>query len=317
MALADRARYLSIMAHAQFPVSIGHPQPAFQQSALKLAYESLPPVQREQAVDELCRAAEYGERSLAGLFAAWRSGELLGAVLTEVFPGESASLCPVRLAPGSPSSLAEQLLMHTLGWLRSQGVEMVQCVLPTDSGEDADRLRAAGFEHPCDLLCLLSTADRFPTAPIVTVLQFDVVPPGELDDLASLIEQTYVQTLDCPALDARRHSRQVVAGYAATCRGDLSQWFVVRHGRERIGCLLLGHEAAGKTWEVVYMGLVPEVRGRGWGLDIVRQAQWLVRTQQGERLLLAVDAANDPAVRVYAAAGFTSWDRRGVFVKML
>lgn len=305
------------MAHSEFPVSIGRPPPALQQSAVDLAYESLPPLPRQQAVDELSGAVARQERSLAGLFAAWRNGELLGAVLTEILPGESASLWPVRLVQGSRPSLAHQLLTHALAWLASQDVEMVQCVLSTDSGEDAERLRTAGFDHPCDLLCLLSEADRFPTAPLATELMFDAVPPGELDELASVIEQTYEQTRDCPALDARRDCRQVLAGYVSTCRGDLSHWFVVRHACEPVGCLLLGHEAAGKTWEIVYMGLMPAVRGRGWGLDVVRQAQWLVSQQEGERLLLAVDAANEPALRIYAAAGFITWDRRSVFVKML
>lgn len=298
-------------------VSVGHPPPALERTALELAYESLPPVPRQQAVDDLSNAAARGERSLAGLFAAWRRDEVLGAVLSEIMPGESASLWPARLAQGSPLCLAEQLLKHALDWLESQGVEMVQCVLTTDSGEDAERLRSAGFAHPCDLLCLVSNVDRFPTAPIATDLAFCAVPRGELSALTDIIEETYEQTLDCPALDARRDCRQAVAGYAATCRDDLSHWYLVRHHQECVGCLLLGHEASGKTWELVYMGLVPGGRGRGWGIDMVRQAQWLVREEQGERLLLAVDAANDPALRIYAAAGFITWDRRSVFIKML
>jgi hypothetical protein len=31
---------------------------------------------------------------------------------------------------------------------------------------------------------------------------------------------------------------------------------------------------------------------------------------------LAVDAANEPAIRMYAAAGFQAWDRRSVYLKM-
>ena len=33
--------------------------------------------------------------------------------------------------------------------------------------------------------------------------------------------------------------------------------------------------------------------------------------------MLAVDAANEPALRGYAAAGFVAWDRRSVFLKLL
>lgn len=305
------------MSHSEPFVSIGPPPPALVAGALELVYESLPTATRRQVIAELRQAAARGERSLAGLFTVCHQNDLLGAVLTEIFPGQSASLWPLRLAPGGPPQVAQRLLQHALDWLEGQGVEMVQCLLATDSGADAERLRAAGFAHACDLLCLASEADRFPTAPVATELRFAAVTRTEINDLARIIEQTYEHSLDCPLMDALRDCRQVVAGYAATCRDDLSHWYMVRHAQESVGCLLLGHDTTGKTWEVVYMGLAPAVRGRGWGLDVVRHAQWLARERQGKRLLLAVDAANDPALRVYAAAGFTTWDRNSVFIKML
>lgn len=305
------------MTYSEQLISLGPPPPTLLAGALELVYESLPTATRRQVIEELRQAAARGERSLAGLFAAWHQNDLLGAVLTEIFPGNGASLRPVQLAPGGPPQAAQRLLKHALDWLEGQSVEMVQCLLATDSGTDAERLRAAGFAHACDLLCLASEADRFPTAPVDTEVRFAAVTRTEMNDLAHIIEQTYEHSLDCPMMDALRDCRQVVAGYAATCRDDLSHWYTLRHAQECVGCLLLGHDATGKTWEVVYMGLAPAVRGRGWGLDVVRHAQWLVRERQGERLLLAVDAANDPALRVYAAAGFTTWDRNSVFIKML
>ena len=41
------------------------------------------------------------------------------------------------------------------------------------------------------------------------------------------------------------------------------------------------------------------------------------RQAERKRLVLAVDAANEPALRMYAAAGFQAWDRRSVFVRVL
>jgi hypothetical protein len=34
-------------------------------------------------------------------------------------------------------------------------------------------------------------------------------------------------------------------------------------------------------------------------------------------LVLAVDAANEPAIRMYSLAGFRAWDRRAVWIKPL
>jgi hypothetical protein len=311
------SRYLPSMPDAAFSLNFGRPPANRELEELELAYRSLPASQREQAVKELRQAAARGERSLEGLFAAWRDDVLAGAVFTERHPGESATLWPPGVTERASPSLADELLARALSWLEAKGVEMVQCVLTTDCGEDARRLQQAGFDHPCDLICLVSEADQFPTAPVGAGLTFERVTPQDMDDLAGIVEQTYENTLDCPALDASRDCRKVLAGYQATCRDDLSNWFLIRGGQHHIGCLLLGRDAAGKTWELMYMGLVSAARGRGRGLEIVRQAQWLVAQQAGARLLLAVDAANEPALRVYAAAGFSIWDRRSVFLKML
>jgi hypothetical protein len=33
--------------------------------------------------------------------------------------------------------------------------------------------------------------------------------------------------------------------------------------------------------------------------------------------VLAVDAANEPAIRIYSVAGFRAWDRQAVWIKSL
>jgi ribosomal protein S18 acetylase RimI-like enzyme len=72
-----------------------------------------------------------------------------------------------------------------------------------------------------------------------------------------------------------------------------------------------------ENWELVYMGLVPSARGNGWGREVVRHAQWLTRQAGRPRLVLAVDAANHPAVAMYTCAGFRAWGRRRVYLKAL
>ncbi|HEY5312873.1 MAG TPA: GNAT family N-acetyltransferase, partial [Pirellulales bacterium] len=65
----------------------------------------------------------------------------------------------------------------------------------------------------------------------------------------------------------------------------------------------------------VYVALVPEVRGRGWGAALVRYAQWFAAHCGRQRLVLAVDSANHPAVAMYEALGMVSWDRRDVYLR--
>jgi ribosomal protein S18 acetylase RimI-like enzyme len=113
-----------------------------------------------------------------------------------------------------------------------------------------------------------------------------------------------------------------LAGYKAVGIYDASRWFLViqseGEGNVRdVGCLLLTEHPAEKNWELIYFGVVPLARGARLGIEIVRHAQWLMRQSRAERLVLAVDAANSPAIAVYAAAGFEAWDRRSVFLRKL
>jgi hypothetical protein len=81
--------------------------------------------------------------------------------------------------------------------------------------------------------------------------------------------------------------------------------------------LLLADYPEQENWELLYVGLIPSARGHGWGREITRHAQWLTRQARRPRLVLAVDAANEPALRMYAALGFRAWERRRVFVRIL
>ena len=84
-----------------------------------------------------------------------------------------------------------------------------------------------------------------------------------------------------------------------------------------MGCLLVNLHPDVNHAEIVYLGLIPEVRGRGWGLLLTRRAQQLARERHCERVVLAVDAANEPAARLYADAGFSQFDRRAIWIRSL
>ncbi len=148
-------------------------------------------------------------------------------------------------------------------------------------------------------------------------LQYECYSSDTAERFAAVVERTYVGTRDCPRLDGVRPIGEVLEGYQAVGCFEPARWFLVRRAGDDIGCLLLADHPPHKLWEIVYMGIIPEARGNGLGLAVTRHAQWLAGTAGAERLVLAVDAANEPAIKGYAAAGFTSWDRRSVFLKVL
>lgn len=289
-------------------------------ATLELAFGSLPEAEWRGMVDlALSKAGQPG----VAAFEARRDGRLLGALYCEVQLGGSAGLWPPQIADhvagdeGFVERCSQLLLESAFDWLGPQRIKVVQSLLAADSGRDADRLRAAGFTHSADLLYLVSLANSFPSAPIEAELSFEPVSSRSDEELARLLEATYEQTLDCPALNGVQDCRDVLAGYRATGSFDPSRWFFVRRAGRDIGCLLLADFPDVNQWLVVYMGLVPAVRGQGLGIELVRHAQWLCGQAGRSRLVLAVDAANAPAINIYAAAGFIAWDRRSVWLRVL
>ncbi len=114
-----------------------------------------------------------------------------------------------------------------------------------------------------------------------------------------------------------REIDDVLAGYRATGRFDPDHWLIARHGEQDVGCLILADHPDHGNMELVYMGLVPAARGRAWGAELVRHAQWLTSRAGRSRLVLAVDANNVPAIRIYTQSGFEAWQRRIVYARRL
>lgn len=135
--------------------------------------------------------------------------------------------------------------------------------------------------------------------------------------LASVVERTYISSLDCPEVSDLRNPEDTLTAYrlAGTWRADL--WFLLRSREQEIGCLLLADRPADNCVELVYMGLVPEQRGQKLGRYLVEKAKGVTRELARSRLVAAVDIRNWPAIRVYEQAGFRSVARADVFQEIL
>ena len=88
---------------------------------------------------------------------------------------------------------------------------MVQALLPTDAGADADLLRAAGFRRISDLLYLVCLDGEFPTVQPSSGLEFHFLASNAEPSFAALVEATYEGTLDCPAVNGLRSIHERLA----------------------------------------------------------------------------------------------------------
>jgi mycothiol synthase len=321
-------------------LTVERANPAELSAALQIVFGRMEePVQAAQiALAE--QEIEHGGDSRQILLVARRAGELAAAAWIQIMPGRVASLWPIGLAAGEGAATTVAILEGAIVFAASAQVRLIQTLLETDVGPEAAGLRQCGFQQITDLLYLVSLPDDFPAVEPMGDLVFEPIAEAgvtEISDYATqrltqVIQRTYVGTLDCPGVHQLRKIEDVLATYRGIGRFDPARWYFVRYENADIGCLLLANHTEDRTCELLYVGITPEVRGSGYGLQIVRWAQWIagicgLRKARGEksaeenvavpieRFVLAVDAENSPAISMYAAAGFKTWDRRSVFLR--
>ncbi len=297
------------------------PQGSLLEPALRLALTPLPAAERQRLITGALAAkatsASALDRPAPHVFAALEGERLVGAVWTEPQLGRATTLSPPQLVDREPDATGVALLEAVLDAAKSQGFALAQALLAVAAGHDFERFLAAGFDHACDLLYLVSQSKNFPTQCPNDELEFAPVRAFDDPELAAVVAATYEGTLDCPQLNDVRSAAEVLISYRTAGDFDPERWLLVRHAGQPVGCLLLADHPSANQWELVYMGVSPAARGRGWGQSIVRYAQWLARLAGRARLVLAVDAANGPAIAAYERAAFLAWDRRCVLLKVL
>ncbi len=265
--------------------------------------------------ERLLAAAEFGKIDTRGLFHARRGERLVGAGWGQIVPGRTAFCWPPGIVPGEPEMTAFDLQQAVDAHLDSSEIAMTQAVLSMRDIASAKRLVRAGYVHLADLHYLLSSIENYPLEQPSSSLQFATVSAQDEARLAALLQRTYEQTLDCPDLSGVRCVEDVLTGYRQTGAYRRQWWQVARFRGEDVGCLLLADYPEYNQCELMYMGIAPPMRGRGWGFDLIRHAQWMMRNAGRKRIILAVDDSNWPARGIYERAGFETWDRRRIYFR--
>lgn len=285
-------------------------------AALTLIFAEVDADERRRQI-EIALARSASGDPLPGLAAANAGGRVVGAVWAAPQPGRTATLWAPQAAEPQFSDCFDELLRQALDGLTGNDVQLVHALLPCNAPASESLLRQHGFEFGATLYYMTSLRADFPMQPPQSDLEFLPYDVTQYARFAKIVEATYEGSLDCPQLDGRRHIDDVLAGYKANGRFDPQLWQLVRRADRDVGVLLLCDWPGAGYYELVYMGVIPGERGRESGAAIVRQAQWLTRQADRSHLLLAVDATNGPALKMYERAGFACWDRRQAFLKYL
>ena len=213
----------------------------------------------------------------------------------------------------SPDDIGAAMIAHITTEADREGAWLTQCLLNERESLTTRLLLANGFTHIADVDILRRTVD-----------DLDLVPPPAADvtfrswqksshrEFASLLERTWIDSFDCKPLLNKRNGNDALFSHATQTEGSQSElWNLMYVNNQPAGVLLLSHSADDCTaaMDVVYMGIVPEFRGKSLGLTLLRHALQTAINRSAQSIQLAVDTANIPARRVYDSFHFQAVQR--------
>ncbi len=246
-----------------------------------------------------------------------RSGEqIVGVTLVMLVPGRTASL--MMPEPGTlriePDALRGTLLAATRE-LDARELYYAQALLEPGSRWRSQLLRDAGFERLSRLEYMLRSAAAAAPEPAPLRAQWRSYDAKLHTVFADTILASYVGSRDMPELADVRPIEDVLAAHRAAGAFDPRLWELAYVGGVPAGCLLLARQFEGRVMEIVYVGVVPSMRRRGLGRGLLGRAIEQARRCGADHVLVAVDARNAPARRLYGASGFRALVSREVYVR--
>lgn len=282
--------------------------------ALELLLSTFSAAERRALAAELRGELRRDQGDAAGLFVQTHDGAVTGAALAQRHPGRTASIWRPRFASESTDAMGSALVATCADWLAGANVTLAQSLLEIEDAQAARWFEAAGFSRIARLAYLVCDLNE-PT-PADTQLEFTPLEAAQRKLFADVIEESYRETLDCPALNGIRTMDDVLDGYRAIGAHRPEHWLFVKADQEPVGCLILADHPASRQCELIYMGLIPAARGRGLGVPLLNEALRRAWLMERERLVLAVDLENAPALTLYLRAGFRAWDERDVYARV-
>jgi len=295
-------------------VNFGPARPDEWEAALRLFFSRFNEPEQSERAQRALRMIEQGEVAYDNVLVCREGEAILAAMVAMPMAGAAGLIWPPIAARGADAATAQRLLHFACDQMKRRGCKFVQALLePADADLDEPLVRC-GFAPITTLLYLQNRlrADEPPVAPLPRLACQPYSCNGEL--FRATLLRTYEGAQDCPELNPLRTAEEIVAGYQSLPGCDLAHWSLAWHDGRAVGVLILNPVPDSPSWELCYVGLVPEARGRGLGSSLTRLAMREAHFRGAVRMTLTVDQRNAPARRMYQRLGFEEFDRRAVYL---
>jgi ribosomal protein S18 acetylase RimI-like enzyme len=276
--------------------------------ALQLALARVPEAERPSRVHHCQQLLQNGVLDPEGIWVARSAKQIVGVQVCVPLPG-AASLFWL---PAGDDASVDLVVQAGLRWARKIGCKIAQAIANPAELIGAEPLIRNGF-RPTTRMHQLAHGFNNLRDESLPALRYENYCSSLRPLFAATLERTYEATLDCPELNGIRTIDEILAGHQGQAKFHPQLWWLSFHDATPIGVVMLVELCDG-AWELAYLGIVPEFRQRGFGRAMTLHALHALRNQAAVRLLLAVDARNTPALRLYEALGFVEIEANDVLL---
>jgi len=284
--------------------------------ACRLALGNAPADRLDTRAGRLFQLVRDGRFDPAGLLLAQLDGTPVGAIAAQALPGGIGVVLP---AYGLDSAIRTKLVAAAIDFCRRAGMSLIHCLLDPEATDDAAILTAAGFARITRVEHMLRHGSS-PFDPGRETLRYSTFVPYNSDleaAFAAALQRTYIDTLDLPETTVDRPASQQLDGYRHG-QPDPPRWWLVRDAHAAdIGVVMLSESTLPDAWEIAYLGLVPEARGRGLGRELMRHVLAVAAGEKISDLGLSVDARNSRAIRLYREHLFRIYEMQDLYLFQL
>lgn len=278
----------------------------------------------QQQDDELGRSrsanavelVRQGALDANGVLVAREGNELLGAIACTPLAAAGGLIWPPQVRDQRRQRfLEDQLVQQASSWLRQRGAKLAQALLAPEEAPLGEPLVRNGFKHVTKLWYMRHDME-IPPQLLAHKEHLSYQTFAECDP--RLFEQTllrsYDNTLDCPEVNGVRTIAEIIEGHRHQGVHDPARWWLGFAAGRPVGVLVTTAMPEVDGWDLAYLGVVADARGRGIGRELTLKALLEAKEAEVRQLTLSVDARNRPAWNLYRAAGFQPFDQRDVFL---
>jgi len=281
-------------------------------TAFQLMYQHLAYAEGSRCAARTLQIVERGEIVLDDVLVVREGGEICGMLVCCCNAGGSSQLWPAQVIEDSKRlEIEDALVTQGLARLQKKGAKFVQALLPPVDASLFPSLARNGFCNITNLLVMSHSLAPSGGADLAHSGQcaIETLNDSKESAFADTLERTYDGTCDFPELNGVRSISEIIEGHKDFGIFDARGWFLLKIDHQPSGVLILTEVPELGEWEISYVGVVPEARGKGLGRLLVRKALAVVQ-KVAERLIVAVDDRNSAAKHLYQSQGFAVTEER-------